>query len=302
MSSSSGLLELPTPFPTEYGKLLLLEPADADRVALLESIRSGSYEKPFIADDGDARTLYFSLIYVQSCMRLKAPDALELAYTRKMMAFLLFHTNPRSLLLLGLGGGSLAKFCHRHLPQAKIRAVEISPQVIAFREQFCVPPDDERFQVIEADAAEYLAATRGTPGGAKALRERHDIIMIDAFDRHGLASSISTPAFYADVRAALLPRGVLVCNLAGLREERVAHLELMMSVFGDNLLVLPVEDDGNEIVFAFCDTAFEPRWRWINSQALAMRSRYGLDFPKFAAKLERASKLGYLQRSLGGGF
>jgi len=288
------LLELPNPFPTEYGKVLLHEPPDADREALLENIRSGSYDKPFVADDGDARTLYFSLIYVQSCMRIKAPDALELTYTRKMMAFLLFHTNPRSLLLLGLGGGSLAKFCHRHLPLAKIAAVEISPQVIAFRELFCVPPDDARFRVIEADAAQYLAEH------GKESRERHDVILIDAFDRHGLASSISTPEFYADVRAALQPRGVLVCNLAGQREERAAHLELMMTAFGDNLLVLPVEDDGNEIVFAFHDAAFQPRWRWINSQAQAMRSRYGLDFPRFAAKLERSSKLGYLQRTLGG--
>ena len=304
MSAGGGLLELPNPFPTEYGKVLLHEPPDADREALLESIRSGSYDKPFVADDGDARTLYFSLIYVQSCMRIEAPDALELAYTRKMMAFLLFHTNPRSLLLLGLGGGSLAKFCHRRLPLAKVVAVEISPQVIAFRELFGVPPDDARFRVIEADAADYLAAARdkraGLRVGPKETCERHDVIMIDAFDRHGLASSISSPEFYADVRAALLTRGVLVCNLAGLREERAAHLELMMAAFGDNLLVLPVEDDGNEIVFAFRDAGFEPRWRWINSQAQAMRSRYGLDFPRFAAKLERGSKLGYLQRSLGG--
>lgn len=288
------LLELPTPFPSEYGKILLLEPEDADREALLERIRSGGYDKPFVADDGDGRTLYFSLTYVQSCMRIKEPDALELIYTRKMMAFLLFHTNPRSLLLLGLGGGSLAKFCHRHLPLAKIAAVEISPQVIAFRGLFHLPPDDARFRVIEADAAEYLAAACAL----REKRERHDVIMIDAFDRHGLASSISTPEFYEDVRSALLPRGVLVANLAGQREERRAHLELMMTVFGDNLLVLPVEDDGNEIVFAFRDPGFEPRWRWINSQTKAMRARYGLDFPKFAAKLERSAKLGYLQRAL----
>ena len=156
-----------------------------------------------------------------------------------------------------------------------------------------MPPDDERFRVIEADAADYLVEARRRP-------EKHDVILIDAFDRHGLASSISSVRFYENVRAALQPRGLLVVNLAGVRDERAAHLALMIEVFGDNLLLLPVEDDGNDIVFAFRDPAFEPRWRWIAGQAEAMRKRYGLDFPGFAASLERSRKLGYLQRTLAG--
>lgn len=293
MTLPAGLIALPNPFPTEYGKVLLVEPADADPAILLSRLEGGTYDKPFVADDGDARTLYFSLIYVQSCMRIKEPDALQLRYTRKMMAFLLFHTNPRELLLLGLGGGSLAKFCYRHLPLIRMVAVEICPEVIAFRERFCVPPDDARFRVVEADAADYLVQ-------AGSRNEHYDVIMIDAFDRHGLASSISTQQFYEDVRATLRARGVLVVNLAGLPAARLAHLELLESVFGDNLLLLPVEEDGNEIVFAFRDPAFEPRWRWIHSQTRAMRNRFGLDFPAFAARLERGSERARLRRTSAG--
>ena len=78
--------------------------------------------------------------------------------------------------------------------------------------------------------------------------------------------------------------------------ERNAHLELMRSVFGGNVIVLPVKEDGNHIAFAFRDATFEPRWRWMDGQVKAMRKRYGLDFPKFAGKLERSRKLGYLKR------
>lgn len=286
-----SLLELPSPFPTEYGRIVLHEPPDADRAALLEALRDGSYDKPFVADDGSGRTLYFSLTYVQSCMRIDDPDALELHYTRKMMACLFFQPQPRQLLLLGLGGGSLAKFCHRHLPLARITAVELSPQVIAFRELFGLPPDDARLRVLEADAAVHLAE-------ARAQRARHDVIMIDVFDRDGLAPAVSDSAFYENARAVLAPAGVLVANLAGEPSVRAAHLARMQSVFGDNLLLLPVEDDGNDIVFAFRDPGFEPRWRWINSQSKAMHARYGLDFPRFAARLERSRKLGYLSRRL----
>ncbi len=90
-------------------------------------------------------------------MRLDDPHALIALYTRKMMAFLLFLPAPRQVLMIGLGGGSLAKFCHRHLPCSRISVVEISAEVIALRDQFMVPADDERFEIIHDDGARFIA-------------------------------------------------------------------------------------------------------------------------------------------------
>lgn len=282
----SPLIELPSPFETERGVIRLLESADCDQKKLLDRVRSSTYDKPYVIDDGDWRTLYFSITFIQSAMRLDDPFALDLAYTRKMMSFLLFVHEPRSILMLGLGGGSLAKYCHRHLPLSRITVVEIDPHVLAFREQFLVPPDDARFCVVLGDAAEYL----------EALRESPDVIIMDAFDRNGLATSVCSREFYTNVRDALTRKGVMVANLVGEKAERNAHLELMRTVFEGNVIVLPVKDDGNHVAFAFRDATFEPRWRWMDGQAKAMRAHYGLDFPKFAGKLERSRKLGYLKR------
>ena len=77
----------------------------------------------------------------------------------------------------------------------------------------------------------------------------------------------------------------------------MANLQAMSAVFGDNVILLPIADDGNHVAFAFRDPAFEPRWRWIDEQAKAMRARFGLDFPKFAGKLQRSRKLGLLRRA-----
>jgi spermidine synthase len=74
----------------------------------------------------------------------------------------------------------------------------------------------------------------------------------------------------------------------------------MRSAFDGNVILVPVEDDGNHVAFAFGDARFEPRWRWIANQARAMRKRYGLDFPRFAGRLEHSRKLGYLERALRG--
>ena len=122
--------------------------------------------------------------------------------------------------------------------------------------------------------------------------------MVDAFDRDGVAPTLCTREFYRDLRALLPKRGLAVATLVGPKAERVAHLEMLRTVFDGNVILLPIADDGNYVAFAFRDPAFEPRWRWIDDQAKAMRTRYGLDFPKFAGKLERSRKGGLLRREM----
>ena len=63
-----------------------------------------------VAELDGVRSLYLGSDTIQSSMRLSDPDALELAYARGMMMFLLFHAVPKDVLILGLGGGSIAKF------------------------------------------------------------------------------------------------------------------------------------------------------------------------------------------------
>ena len=111
---------------------------------------------PLVWDLEDSRVLTFVSDHVQSRMDLRTPDALLLEYTRVMMVFLLHQPAPRSIAMVGLGGGSLAKFCHRHLPLSCITVVEISLDVIALREAFAIPPDSERFSVLHGDAAEFF--------------------------------------------------------------------------------------------------------------------------------------------------
>lgn len=282
------MLELVNPFAGESGVIRLLEPDDSCPRKLVKRILGGTYDKPFVIEEGDSRSLYFSRALTQSEMRISDPFALEFAYTRKMMSFLLFVHEPRRILMLGLGGGSLAKFCYRHLPAARITAVELDPHVLAFREQFMLPPDDARLCVCAGDAADYVRASE----------EQVDVIMIDAFDRDGFADSICTAVFYRDVRDNLSPHGVMVANMVGPKIERAEHLEMIADGFDGNLIVLPIEDDGNYLVFAFRDAGFEPRWRWIEGQAAAMQKRYGLDFPKYAGKLKRSRKDGYLHRAM----
>lgn len=286
------MIELRNPFAdegdVEAGVIRLLEPDNCDREKIIAQLLNDSYNKPFVIEQSDFRGLYFSRDFTQSGMRLSDSTALEFAYTRKMMSFLLFVHEPRRILMLGLGGGSLVKFCHRHLPQACITAVEIDPNVLAFRDQFLLPPDDARLNVVQGDAADYLRDSDA----------KFDVIMLDAFDRDGASPSVSSRGFYLDLRAALSANGTMVANMIGPKAERAAHLDTIADAFNGNIVVLPIKSDGNYLVFAFRDSNFEPRWRWIESQTKAMQKRFGLDFPKFAATLKRSRKDGYLQTTL----
>jgi spermidine synthase len=219
-------------------------------------------------------------------MRTSDPIALEFAYTRKMMSFLLFQHRTRNILMLGLGGGSLAKYCYAHLPQCRIDVVEIDPYVIGFREQFFIPANDSRFNVIHDDAATYMERCPSRP----------DVIMLDAFDRNGFAGSIDSQAFYRKARAVLSPSGMLIANLAGARSARMEHLAAMRKAFDDKLLITQIGDDGNHVVIAFRNESFEPRWRRVETKAKALRNRYSIDFSRIAQKFERSQKLGYLDR------
>jgi len=278
----TGYFSIPSPFRTEWGTLFLLEPPTADADQLRQQLLDESYDKPFVVDDGSVRYLYFNVRLMQSAMRIKAPHDLELRYTQQMMACLLFCPRPRRALLIGLGGGSLAKFCYRHLPNTQVTAIEIDPHIIAWRHAFLLPADDERLQIIQGDGRDYLAQTsKGT-----------DLLLVDAFDGCGLAPGFSDTAFLETAHTKLSDKGILVINLAGEREIYADLICAAQTVFDQQVIILSVPEDGNHILFAFRDAAYEPRWRGLHNLARELRATHGLDFPGFAQKIEQAAKRG----------
>ena len=140
-------------------RLSFREPSWTRIEDLCKRLADNRYDKPFLVDNRRTRSLCFGIDGgVQSEMRLDDPETLVSAYTRKMMGFLLFRSRPREVVMIGLGGGSLVKFCHRHLPSTRMTVVEIDAHVIALRSYFQIPPDDARLHVIHGDGCAYVAA------------------------------------------------------------------------------------------------------------------------------------------------
>jgi spermidine synthase len=275
--SATPLFAIESHFPEADCVLRFLEPDGSCANTLWQRLFAGTYDKPFILDVRKRRFLQFGLHGVQSAMHLQHPDRLSLAYTRMMMAFLLFNRSPARILLLGLGGGSLAKFCYRRLPATAITAVEVNPHVIALRNEFYIPEDDERFRVIHGDGVTYVADTG-----------RHkDVILADACDHSGIAPELDALEFYQNAWRRLSDVGVFVLNLCGDRLSWPSHLLKLRLVFGEDTLTLPGRRDGNVIVLAFKQPRVELYWQVLEAAARDLRSRFGLDFPHYVQRIAR---------------
>ena len=144
----------------------------------------------------------------------------------------------RSVLLLGLGGGSAARVVRALAPRARIVGVEIDPAVVkAARRWFDL--DALGIEVVTDDAARYLRRTRG----------RFDAVLEDVFvgDTRRLRKPPGFPLPALDhVRRVLRPGGVTVCNTLDESAEVHAALEARFA----RLMRVEIDDYWNQLFVA----------------------------------------------------
>jgi spermidine synthase len=233
-----------------------------------------------VVETRGVRLLHLGSRAIQSAMRIARPWDLELAYTRAMMGFVLFNDAPQAVLLIGLGGGSLAKYIRKHRPQTHITAVEIDPRVIAAaRGQFELPANDETLDVIEADGALYV---RQHPAGA-------DVLLLDGFDAGNQVEALATQTFYDACRRVLRPGGVMVVNLWGQDRDFAEYFARLTRAFEGEVGWISVQDKTNVIVFGFTEPGAAARLEAIRPQLGELSKRWGLDLRNFAAQFQWAA-------------
>lgn len=232
-----------------------------------------------ISEEAGVRYLHFGSDWIQGAMRIARPWALELDYTREMMACLLLRPEPewpRQVLLIGLGAASLTKFLYRHRPQAKLTAVEIEPAVVAAAHQyFKLPEDPQRLRIEIADGVEWLAASDRT----------FDLILVDGFDADARAGALDTLPFYRACRAHLNDTGLLAVNLLGRNRGFKNSVDRIRKAFDNRAMVFPSCDHGNAIAFAAVGEPLRLPLGELSVQAVALRKATGLNLLPTLARL-----------------
>jgi spermidine synthase len=192
--------------------------------------------KPFIREYKGVVGLHFHLFQVQSEMYRDAPDVLVLRYTQAMMDFRHFNPQPRHIGMIGLGGGSIQKHCFTSFPDATISVAEINEGVIALRDYFYIPSDDDRFHIYCEDGADFVVRNEN----------QFDVLLVDGFDSKGQPPQLCSLRFYKDCFRALTPKGILVVNACDNR----GLIVRIKRAFGNEVLVVDDDRSENVIVFA----------------------------------------------------
>jgi len=237
---------------------------------------AGRHSSVEVSEKRGVRSLHLGGPAIQSAIRLSRPDELELHYTRAMMAFLLFDPAPRDIVMIGLGGGSIARFVNARMPDSRMTAVEINPRVLAAaRSMFGLPTECERLEIELEDGAKWVPAH---PDCA-------DVLLLDAFEDGESVKTLATVAFYRACRDALRRRGILVVNFIAEERRFGKYLARIEEVFDGAVLCLPAQDRVNTIVLAFKNGPARVGIDSLKATARVLKRRYELPFDRFVTDL-----------------
>lgn len=242
-----------------------------------------------VVEDQVSRSLYFGSRAKQSSMFLHDPVKLALSYTRAMMGFLLFNDNPQRVLLLGMGGGSLAKFLLHHFPECTIDAVDRRPNVVKLAHGYFQLPSDPRLNIYIDDAFEYITKNSF----------QYDAILIDTFDGKGMSESVNNNRFFENCYSQLSKTGIISMNLWNHDKKQLdITLKTIKNAFGNNILFLPVPEKGNVIVLVLKHLMSTRKLKTMNEKALTLGKQFNLELPGLLGKLRKHNTSWY-QRALG---
>lgn len=154
-----------------------------------------------------------------------------------------FFAAPGNMLLVGLGGGSVAKSFSRD--GWWVDAVEIDPVVTAMAHaHFGLRPDEAR--VYEMDARQFLITHD----------QLYDLIVMDAFGSSAIPFHLVTTEAFALIRSRLLPEGIFAMNMEAVGWDDVIVQSLAATAKQQfaHVVVLPIAEPpdqiGNLILFA----------------------------------------------------
>lgn len=233
-----------------------------------------------VIEHNGVRSLHFGSSSLQSCFQPDAPDQLVLDYVRAMTAGLLFKTDLNEVLMIGLGGGSLARFILQHFPDCRITALESRCRVVEIARRHFDLPLDTRLTIIIEDGGHFCRRQSDD------LQGYFSLLLIDAFDHDAMSSSLGSMAFFDACRNLLQPDGMLVINLWKSDKPLFeTFVQWLHQAFDGRILLLPDERSDNVIVLAYNNFRGKYRLTKLRTRALNLESQYGIDFPGYLRAL-----------------
>ena len=188
------------------GVLLAIE-NEADSRTLYEG--QSLYHYIRVEESGTLRTLGFrrrGVDYDESQVDIAEPLQLVMYYSRLMFAGFLFVPEPKRVLVVGLGGGTLSRVTAHYFPEAVVDTVELDPEVVKVAEKYFLFRRGKNLKVFVRDGRVHIKSL-------VRRKAKYDLIMLDAFRGGYIPYHLATREFLEECRSILAPGGVVVSNL-----------------------------------------------------------------------------------------
>ena len=155
-------------------------------------------------DEQGLRTLRFDDDpAAQSVVKVGDPDQVECKYLQVMPVALALVKEPKRVLIVGLGGGSLPSLLRKHYPRMTIDVVDIDPDVVAVAKKFFGFREDAAMHVCVEDGRRFI----------EKCQQPYDIIFLDAYGPENIPYDLATKEFLLAAHRAVGPKGVVAGNV-----------------------------------------------------------------------------------------
>ena len=202
--------------------------------------------------------------YTESVINLADPDDLPLPYARVMTVAVVYPAARKSILMLGLGGGSISTYLGRFLPEAAITTVEVDPGVVAAAKTHFGLRETDRVRYRAGDGRVFLNRDH----------ERYDLILLDAYRGGYVPFHLLTREFYTLVRQRLAPGGAAAFNVHDGSKLYASTVKTLGEVFP----ALDLYPTGvGEVIAVATAAPIDPET--LARRAAELQERHGLRFP-----------------------
>ena len=188
------------------------------------------YRNILVEDNYDLRCLRFNVKTSktnQSCMYKSDPQKLVFNYTKLLFSSLLaLKDEPKNVLIIGLGGGTMSNAIHQLYPTAKIENIDIDPAVLKVARKYFGFLENEHVTASAQDGRIFIKR-------AALKKKTYDWIILDAYNGDYIPEHLMTKEFLEETKKLLTPNGVLSANTFSVSQLYDYESETYHQVFGD---------------------------------------------------------------------
>ncbi|HWK55150.1 MAG TPA: fused MFS/spermidine synthase [Hyphomicrobiales bacterium] len=240
------------------------------------------YRNILVTQDANRLCMRFTITALngqnQSCRFLDDHDKLVFPYAKMVLASLMVQDNPGSILIIGLGGGTLVHTYATLFPEARITIAEIDEAVVRVAEEYFDYQDTPLIHTEAVDARVFIkrAGLRG---------EKYDLVILDAFNGEYIPEHLMTAEFLEEVKQLLPENGMVIANTFSTSRLYAAESNTYQQVFGE-IFNVRMRETGNRIIIASMQPLPDRATLEARAPALQPRvARFGMDMTDFPQRL-----------------